>query len=264
MTTLSANPRADRIATLQATVSASRLNCFLSCRLKFFFRYVMQIPKAKTAALHVGAAVHAVLKAWNKSRWKKEVLSLRQLHDEYGKAWDEEPVQWQPGEEDEEKKVGWRLVETYMRESKIPSDLRPDAVEVPVEADLGAHGLPTLVGVIDLVQAGIIIDYKSSSQTPNLERAFHVNEVQTSGYAVLYREATGKTEKGIEVHTLVKLKTPKLVISPAQPMTDQQQNRLFRIMESYVNGLEQRDWVPSPGLQCSFCEFFNECRGWTV
>src|SRR5205814_2598668 len=110
---------AGTITNLQQTVSPSRLNLFLQCRLKFWFRYVARIAKPKSAALHVGGAAHAVLKAWNKSRWRKEPLTLKQLHDAYAKAWadqTEEPVQWEPDEEEEEKKVGWRLVETYIRE----------------------------------------------------------------------------------------------------------------------------------------------------
>jgi ATP-dependent helicase/DNAse subunit B len=55
--------RGEIVAHLQKKVSASRLTLFLQCRLKFFFRYVAGIVKAKTAALHVGSAVHAVLKA---------------------------------------------------------------------------------------------------------------------------------------------------------------------------------------------------------
>ena len=35
------------VSTLQKTVSASRLNCWLQCRLKFFFRYVLKIAKPK-------------------------------------------------------------------------------------------------------------------------------------------------------------------------------------------------------------------------
>jgi hypothetical protein len=44
-------PKVSPIETLQKTVSASRLNCWLSCRFKFFFRYVQQIPKPKTPPL---------------------------------------------------------------------------------------------------------------------------------------------------------------------------------------------------------------------
>jgi putative RecB family exonuclease len=258
--------QAEIIDRLQQTVSASRLTLFLSCRLKFFFRYVARLKKARTAALHVGGSVHAVLKAWNKSRWRREPLTLKQLHDEFVKAWadqKDETVQWAAGKETEENKVAWRLVETYIRESKIPPELVPDAVEVPVEADLHEHGLPTLIGVLDLVQGGIIVDYKTSGQTPNADRAVHTNEVQTSGYAVLYRASTGKKETGIEVHTLVKLKTPKLVFTPSPPMSEQQQTRLFRLIEAYQHGLDVRDFIPSPGLQCVSCEFFNECRAWS-
>jgi putative RecB family exonuclease len=253
------------IASLQQTVSPSRLTLFLGCRLKFWFRYVARLVKPKTAALHVGSAVHAVLKAWNKARWRQTPLTLTQLHQEYARAWadTEEPVAWAAGEEDDEKKTGWRLVETYFRESKIPPELRPEAVEVPVEAVLHQHGLPTLIGVLDLVQAGRIIDFKTSSTTPNPEKVAHTTEVQTSSYAVLYREATGRRETGIELHHLVKLKNPKLVMTALPPMSDNQQTRLFRLMEAYVEGLEREDFVPSPGMRCVSCEFFNECRAWS-
>jgi putative RecB family exonuclease len=261
-----AEPTAEnRVEQLQQTVSASRLSLFLSCRLKFFFRHVARIEKPKTPALHVGHCVHAVLKAWNRARWHQRPLTLKELHDEYSKAWSDqsdEPVNWEPGEEDEEKKTGWRLVEAYMRESKIPATLKPDAVEVPVEADLSEHGLPKLIGVLDLVQERTIIDFKTSSTTPNAERIAHTNEVQISSYAVLYRHNTGQQESGLELHHLVKTKNPKLVITALPPMTDQQQSRLFTLIQGYVDGLDRRDFIPSPGLQCVSCQFFNECRSW--
>jgi putative RecB family exonuclease len=98
------------ITGLQKRVSASRLTLFLSCRLKFFFRYIAGITKPKTPALHVGSTVHSVLKAWNKARWKSQPLTLKELHDEYSKAWKDEsegPVKWEnAGEEADEQKTG--------------------------------------------------------------------------------------------------------------------------------------------------------------
>ena len=257
----------ERIRKLQETVSASRLNTFAQCRLKFFFRYVLKIPKAKTAALHVGSTIHVTLKSWNKARWKSQPLSTTQLHQEFAKAWveqqEEEAVQWEIGEETEQMATAWRLLETYIRESPVNIIEKPDAVEVPVDADLSAHGLPRLVGVIDLVQAGKVIDYKTSSTTPNPATVTHLNETQTSVYGILYREATGRTETGFELHHLVKLKAPKIVVTSLPPMSEDQQSRLFRIIESYQHGLEVRDFVPSPGMGCLSCEFFNECRRWS-
>lgn len=251
----------ERIAELQRTVSASRLSTYLRCRLLFSFKYVLELEKPRTAALHVGSTVHLVLKAWNKARWIGQPLTLEELYAEFSKAWDdvEEPVEWQAGEQVLESNSAWKLVETYIRQAQ--STAKPEAVEVPVEADLG-KGMPKLVGVLDLVESGKIIDYKTSGQTPNAEKVAHTTEVQTSIYSVLYRENTGRREKGVELHHLVKLKTPKVVVTPLPPMSDAQESRLHTLIEGYVEGLARKDFLPSPGLQCSACQWFNECRAW--
>jgi putative RecB family exonuclease len=269
MTTLADPPKAKEpsekeiLTGLQEKVSASRLSLFLQCRLKFFFRYVLRLKKPKTPSLHVGNSVHAVLKSWNKARWLQKPLTLKQAHDAYSEAWTDTsegtPI-WEDGEEADEKTTGWRLIDTYLRESHVPADLKPDAVEVPVEADLVNHGLPRLIGILDLVQRRQIIDYKTSATTPNPEKVAHTTEIQTTGYAILYRYNTGQQESGMALHHLVKLKNPKVVITTMPPMTRHQETRLFRQMEAYLTGLQHEQFVPSPGMHYSACEFFNECR----
>jgi len=248
---------------LQQTVSASRLSCFLQCRLRFFFRYVAKIKKPKTSALHVGSVVHEVLNQWNKARWKQDPYSLKQLHDLFLKWWHDsqadDPVDWE-GTEDSEQLTAWRLIDSYLRETPVSSQTKPDAVEVPVEAEI--RGLPKLVGVLDLVQSGVIVDFKTSSTTPNADKVQHTTEIQTSTYAVLYRNSTGQQEKGIELHHLVKLKNPKVVITSLPPMNSDQENRLYRLMEGYVKGLDGEDFIPSPSMTCASCEYFGECRQW--
>jgi len=256
----------DIITALQTTVSASRLSLFLQCRLKFYFRYVLKLKKPKTASLHLGNAVHTVLKAWNKARWVQQPLSLKEVHETYQTAWadnNEGSVKWEPGEEEADKTTGWRLLDTYLRESHLPAAIKPDAVEVPVEADLQQHGLPRLIGILDLVQQRQIIDYKTSATTPNADKVAHTTEIQTCSYAILYRHNTGAQEAGMQLHHLVKLKNPKVVITTLSPMSTGQKNRLFRQMEAYLEGLQRRDFIPSPGMHCSGCEFFNECRLWS-
>jgi putative RecB family exonuclease len=253
-----------QVEVLQKTISASRLSCWLKCRLQFYFRYVQQISKPHTAALHVGSVVHTVLQQWNLSRWRREPFETEKFKALFEKQWPEQRgINWD-GEEEAQKKQAWTMLETYFLETPIKADERPEAVEVAVEADLGRYGLPQLIGFIDLVRAGgRIVDFKTSAQTPSPDKAAHQHEIQTSAYAVLYRECTGKREGGIELHHLVKLKTPKLVITELQPMSDAQRVRLFRMIESYVEGLAREDFVPSPGIHCAGCEFFNECRRWS-
>jgi hypothetical protein len=257
-------PNVDRIEELKKSVSASRLNCWLSCRLKFFFRYVLKITKPKTAALHFGSVVHLVLQQWNMARWRRQPFEITRLKQVFETGWQDQGsvIDWE-GEEPEQKNTAWAVLEKYFTETPIKANELPEAVEVPVESDLSKHGLPILIGVLDLVRAGgRIVDFKSIGKTPDNEMALHQNGVQLDAYSVLYREAAGKRESGRELHHLVKTKVPKVIITPAEPMMEYQRNRLFRLMESYVNGLEKQDFVPSPGMQCAGCEFFNECRKW--
>jgi len=250
------------IEALQKTVSASRLNCWLQCRLKFFFRYVEQITKPPTPALHVGSVVHLVLQAWNMARWRKQAFELERFKSLFDKGWADQPaaINWD-SEEPAQKSGAWSLLEVYFTETPIKANEMPEAVEVPMETDLSKHGLPTLIGILDLVRAGgRIVDFKTAGKTPSAEDAIHLNEIQLSCYSVLYREATGKQESGRELHHLVKTKAPKIIITQLGPMNEAQQVRLFRIMDSYQEGVAREDFVPSPGFHCAGCEFFSECR----
>ncbi len=254
---------------LREPVSASRLNLFHSCRLKFYFRYVLKLNKPTSPALHVGKTVHAMLQEWSKQRWLGNPADSAILLSHFNEHWQlslrDDPVSFEAGEEETERNKAWALVEMYLRETPIPVDEKPMGVEVSVETDLSEHGLPNLRGIIDLVRSnGEIVDFKTSATTPNEEQVLHRNLLQLTIYGLLYREATGEKEKGFELHHLVKTKTPKLVVTRHPPITEKQKDNLFRSIESFVDGVQREDWVASPGLQCASCEFFNECKGGAV
>ena len=60
----------------------------------------------------------------------------------------------------------------------------------------------------------------------------------------------------------MKTKVPKLVVTSFEPMSPKQEERLCRLIESHMNGLARRDFVPSVGMQCGACEYAGECRDW--
>ena len=263
-------PAADKprsLDELRATVSASRLNTWLSCRLKFYFRYVLGLTKPRTAALYVGHTVHGVLKLWNQARWWRQVLSTEDLKQRFDALWQSDqqkaPLKWEDGEEASEQQTAWSLLDLYFRQSPIPPNELPEAVEVSAEADLTQHGLPKLIGILDLVRAGgRIVDYKTVGQTPSDEKAIHTNEVQLSGYAVLYRANTGKTEGGRDLHQLVKTKTPQIIRVKSPPADAHRKRRVTALLETAVEGIASNRHHPQPGMQCSWCQFKNECMAW--
>ncbi len=247
-------------------LSASRLKTWHECRLKFFFKYVERLPTATSPALFVGQIVHEVLRHWNLRRWRSEPADAETLKPIFEESWKQDQldkgINWK-GKEDVHKDKAWLMLEHYFEQTPIPLNEKPEAVEVVVERDFVAAGLPPLKGIIDLVrQGGRIVDFKTTAQTPNAQQVAHQNEIQLSCYAVLYREATGHQESGLELHHLVKTKQPKLVVTPMSPMSRQQARRLMATIESYVEGVHAEDYVPSPGLHCSYCDFFGQCRAW--
>ena len=253
------------IEELLATVSASRLNTFHSCRLKFYFNYVLGFSRAKSGAQHIGSTVHHALKLWNLARWRKQSIPDGWLREQFDLFWTEDQagaIAWDEGEEDQSKAKAWALLETYFQQSPIPANEAAEGVEVSVEADLGST---KLIGIIDLVRSGgRIVEFKTAGQTPNPDKAEHMHELQCSCYSLMYREATGRPEKAVELHHLVKLKTPKLVVTALPPMTSKQETRLLKVVDSYLAGVQRQDWVPSPSpMSCACCEFFNECRRWS-
>jgi hypothetical protein len=235
--------------------------------LKLFFRYVLKEQKPPTASMHAGKVVHAVLQSWNLARWRRQPFQMETLKIFFEQRWaalqQEIKMNWY-GEEDDERASALRSLEHYFIETPIKSDEKPEAVEVSVEADLGKHGLPRLIGIIDLVRSGgRIVDFKLVGKTPDAEMVVHTNELQLSCYSVMYRDATGRTEGGLELHHLVRTKVPKLIVTSLPAMTETKQTRLFKQIESYQSGLERQDFVPSHGFHCAGCEYFNECRKWS-
>ena len=63
-----------RLEHLLETISASRLNSFHACRLKFYFRYVLELSKPTSAAQFLGRAVHGALQRWSNARWRGQAL----------------------------------------------------------------------------------------------------------------------------------------------------------------------------------------------
>ncbi|HUR46454.1 MAG TPA: PD-(D/E)XK nuclease family protein [Candidatus Saccharimonadales bacterium] len=250
---------------LLRSVSASRIGTFQTCRLKFYFQYVEGLSIERSGARLVGSGVHQVLRKWNLGRWRKQPITLDLLKHELSRFLDAADVEWHADERKQHEDQAWALVQMYLSATPIPPNESAEGVEVSVEADLSSHGLTKLVGILDLVRpGGKIVDFKTAGQTPNPDKAVHLHETQLSVYGVLYRECTRKIESGFELHNLVKLKTPKLVVITAPTMTDQQRTRLYRQIESYLEGVRRRDWVPSPSpMACACCEFFNECRKWS-
>src|ERR1035441_4485891 len=87
------------------------------------------------------------------ARWRRQPFEIAKLKQVFEAGWQDQGsvIDWD-GEEPEQKNTAWLVLEKYFTDTPIKANEMPEAVEVPVEADLSTHGLPTLIGVLDLVR----------------------------------------------------------------------------------------------------------------
>ena len=158
-------------------ISPSRLNCWLTCPLKFKIRYIDRIRTPTTPALFLGKQVHAGLEAFYRHRQLGITLEPSDVAARMVNGWDQAVADEgmtfaATADELSLKKQAVDLVAAYM--AKVPADEpRPLAVEVTMEAPLvdpvtGENlGIP-LLGITDLVindSGPVITDFKTASKS---------------------------------------------------------------------------------------------------
>ena len=254
-------------------VSPSRLNCWLSCPLKWRFRYLDGIRTPTTPALFVGKACHAGLECYYRHRQLGVTLEADDVARRMVGSWaalvDEEKMDFDSADHEQELRTqAVSLVSAYL--AYAPRNEYPLAVEVAAEAPLvdpqtGENlGIP-LVGIIDLVlnyeQGPLIADFKTAARSS--EPMEISNEIQLSSYAWLHRQIAGQREGGLEIRSLIKTKTPKVEFHPYAARTDAHFRRLFAVIREYLDALDSGRCNYRPGFGCAMCDFRDgPCRRW--
>jgi putative RecB family exonuclease len=254
-------------------ISPSRLNCWLSCPLKWKLRYLDGIRTPTTPALFVGKAVHAGLEVYYRHRQLGVTLESDDVMQRMLQSWaqlvDEEKMDFDSVDQEQElRRQAMSLVSAYL--AYAPGNEYPLAVEVAAEATLvdpqtGENLGICLVGVIDLVlnyeQGPLITDFKTAARSS--EPMEISNEIQLSSYAWLHRQVTGQQEGGLEIRSLIKTKQPKVEFHSYPARTDAHFRRLFAVIREYLDALDSGRFNFRPGLGCGMCDFRNtHCARW--
>jgi putative RecB family exonuclease len=149
-------------------LSASQIQSYLDCSLKYKFSYIDKLPKPfRASALVLGSAFHAAVE-WLHKKWSigKEV-SLESVWNIFEADWyaqSFEPILFKNGEtENEILNLGRNLVSVYFNNAprnkvvhtELPFQLPVTNIETGEVLDI------TLKGIIDKIEAGdIVVDLK--------------------------------------------------------------------------------------------------------
>ena len=255
------------VTALPEHISPSAAKSYLGCSLQFYFDRVVRIRKNTPVALHLGKAVHAALQVFHIARWRAGDDSPEAIAAAYEKSFadlerDEGPVNFEDEDAREKARLdGLRVVAAYLDSPEAMKE-KPRAVEVLLKENIPGLSVP-LTGAMDLVEGNFTpVDFKSAAAKPDKDNAAFDHEIQLVSYQLLMEIATGRVPPSLDLVFLVKTKTPQ-VIRVSSPSADaHRKRRVIALLETAVQGIAARRYHPQPGMQCSWCQYKNECMAW--
>ena len=255
------------VTALPEHISPSAAKSYLGCSLQFYFDRVVRIRKNTPVALHLGKAVHAALQVFHIARWRAGDDSPEAIAAAYEKSFadlerDEGPVNFEDEDAREKARLdGLRVVAAYLDSPEAMKE-KPRAVEVLLKENIPGLSVP-LTGAMDLVEGNYTpVDFKSAAAKPDKDNAAFDHEIQLVSYQLLMEIATGRVPPSLDLVFLVKTKTPQVIRVSSPPADAHRKRRVIALLETAVQGIAARRYHPQPGMQCSWCQYKNECMAW--
>lgn len=249
-------------------VSASSIQLYLTCSLKWRFQYWDRLPRLATSENQaIGIAIHAALNWLHKERKRGREVPLAEVLGVFEGDWYAQVSSGRVRFEDEDApdrlviKGKELLTQFYHR----PADpVRDSEVRFSLPLVNPATGevldVP-LRGFIDAVyEDGTIEEYKAPQKAPPL--ADLPDNVQVTVYAYAFEKLYGQPSKEIRKISLVRTKTPRIEVQTTG-RDESDYIRLFALANEVLKGVRAGIFIPSRGCWlCNDCEYDQDCREW--
>lgn len=245
-------------------ISFSAYSSYLRCPKQFEYSYVDGIKSPPKGALILGRGTHKGLEWASKEHINNAAPPpLAQVKEAAAAGIESEmadvpasEVQWDEGDDaGAVKDAAVSLVEAY---EPIRLENKPLSVEKRFEIEFSNTNYKML-GVTDLETTdGRVIDWKTTKKSYPANGAEISDQLTT--YGIQNPEA-----KSLELHVMVRTKTPKLQVLKSAPRTPEQQGELLgniaRVAILIKTGIFPKVLENAPGSPCSWCGYYEKCRG---
>ncbi len=232
------------------SLSASDLDLYLTCPLKYKFRRVFGIPEEPTINQRFGILIHSVLERFHKDTGEGNG-GLAELMDLFESGWRRSGF----GSSDDELQFRDRAREAmrlyWQRESESESE--PVWLERKFDIRIGEHRVRGRVDRVDRTPDGSyeLIDYKTGERKSEAQLE---NDLQLALYRLAAREAWG-LEAGTGSYYYV-LDAEKV----AAPVRADDAERVERTVLKVGEGVLGQDFEPRPApTTCSWCDYRLIC-----
>jgi superfamily I DNA/RNA helicase/RecB family exonuclease len=235
------------------SLSASDLDLYLTCPLKYKFRRVFGIPEEPTINQRFGILIHSVLERFHKDSGEDEAAAggLDELMDLFESGWRRSGF----GSSDDELQFRDRAREAMRLywERERESEGEPAWLERKFDIRIGEHQVRGRVDRVDRLPDGSyeLIDYKTGERKSEAQLE---NDLQLALYRLAAREAWG-LEAGTGSYYYV-LDADK-VAAPTKP---DDAERVERTVLEVGEGVLGQDFEPRPApTTCSWCDYRLIC-----
>ena len=247
-------------------LSASQIQTYMDCSLKYKFSKIDQLPKPfKSAGLALGSAVHSAVE-WLHQGWKAgEEVSLELVldifeADLYAQSMDE--IRYNNGDTFADTvELGKNLLSTYyqhaprdgIRHAELPFNVPLTDLETGETLDI------SLEGRFDRIEErDVVADLKTWSRT--LSQDDLASNLQLTAYSYAYRMLF-KTNPTLRFDVLLKTKTPQFK-QFFSLRTNADHQSFFHLCKEVYNGIRKEVFFPNPSWKCRDCEYRQVCWFW--
>ena len=251
-------------------VSFSALSLYQRCSLRYFFRYVAQLPEESTSAsLVFGRAIHrAIEHHFTELLAGNAPPDLDTLLAEFNVGWEETPAEQITFPKTDTRDTLARLADRVLTAFRDSDVAQPRGHIIGIEEELRGHvidGAPDLLARLDLLTESegtlTVTDFKTSKSAWSSDQA-----ADSAEQLLLYGELVGQRFPGLPIRLefIVFTKAKKVAISRYTVSLDAARvTRTKRIAQRVWRAISAGHFIPSPSpMNCNGCPYRTACRHW--
>lgn len=243
-------------------LSVSKINLFLRCAKQFEFKYVKKIPYPTSPILYQGRIFHSAIEHNYTQKIKShEDLPVNDVVEAFADFYDKELLNEDVTFESKVEKGKVKdqgVLATETHHVAISPSVQPVEVECRIETKIDKVDV---VGILDVIDdKDIIRDNKLAGKRKS--QSDLDKDLQMSMYSKMYRNKTGKKEKGLQLDITLKGRKETQILKTKRKKQDF--NILSQVIEGVMGGIKSGNFPPNPnGWHCSpkYCNFWSLCIG---
>ena len=232
-------------------LSASAIEIYEECPLRFKLEREWNLPRDVSASLHYGAAMHGVLRTfYDAQRYEREIGDdelLEQFRSALASAGIADRYQYELY-----LRQGMEQLRQFFEVARSAAPPEVVETELKFELQVGSAKLTGRVDRIDRTGADTvaIVDYKTGKPRSQEDAD---ESLQLSLYALAARDAFGKRADRLIFHNLEN----NMAVHTTRSDGELEAAKL-RVQKA-AEGIARGEFAAKPGYQCSYCPYRNLC-----